>query len=819
MATVIACTSCRSHQDPFATSNEIESRILHGDLATALAEANGAIKQYGGRSQEWDWRFRILKAQILISQSAPEEALSLLKADLPASLSSSDIAVKKPMFEGIAHTYDQRFADAEQEIATAERLANSFQPQLLSEILNARGSLEVAEKKKLEAEETFRQALAMARQQKKASQEARALGNLAFVAISLEHYDQAIDRSQEALRLARSLGMQSVVATNLGNLGWAYSQLGDFESSLEFFKQGEDMSEKSALTGYGAYWLTGIADAYQAKRNYSSAETNLNRALEVGRRLDDKETITTALNALALICLKTGRLDQAEQRVQEALELEEAGLDHFGTLQSLLLSGRIETIRRHFAQAEKLLQSVLQDPDADTPSRWEAQARLAKLHDVQGLPKEAEREYSESIDTIEAAGSTITQLELRLSFLSGAIEFYDDYVEFLIAHGRQQDGLKIAELSRAQILEEGLGAPAKTAKFSSGSVQLQQNPRLSHATLLFYWVGQEHSYLWVITSAKTTCLTLPPASEIDPAVKSYSEAVAGSKDVAETELAAGEKLYAMLVAPAEKFIAQNTRVILLPDGSLYSLNFETLIVPGPRPHFWIEDVTLSTASSLTLLASGANRPPPKQKNLLLVGDALRASDEFEPLPEAEEEMKIVEGHFSESHRTVLKREQATPGAYLGSSPERYAYLHFVTHGTASRTQPLESAVILSKEPASDTYKLYARDIVTRHLNAELVTISACNGSGKRTYSGEGLVGLSWAFLRAGAHNVIGALWEVSNAPSTAQLMDAFYKGLSRGQDPASALREAKLSLLRSPKANSVFKKPYYWAPFQFYAGS
>ena len=238
-----------------------------------------------------------------------------------------------------------------------------------------------------------------------------------------------------------------------------------------------------------------------------------------------------------------------------------------------------------------------------------------------------------------------------------------------------------------------------------------------------------------------------------------------------------------------------------------------------KPHFWIEDVTLTTASSLSLLASAASRPPAKQKNLLLVGDALKASDEFEPLPQAEDEMKTVEGYFSESSRTVLKREQATPSAYLASNPERYAYLHFVTHGTASRAQPLESAVILSKEPASDTYKLYARDIVTRHLNAELVTISACNGSGTRAYSGEGLVGLSWAFVRAGAHNVIAALWEVSNAPSTAQLMDAFYKGLSRGEDPATALREAKLSFLRSSNSTSVFKKPYYWAPFQLYAGS
>jgi CHAT domain-containing protein len=174
---------------------------------------------------------------------------------------------------------------------------------------------------------------------------------------------------------------------------------------------------------------------------------------------------------------------------------------------------------------------------------------------------------------------------------------------------------------------------------------------------------------------------------------------------------------------------------------------------------------------------------------------------------------MLQKYFQPPQRTILAKDKATPTAYLDSNPERYTFLHFVTHGTASRTRPLESAVVLS--PEGDSYKLYAREIVKHKLNAQLVTISACNGSGTRAYSGEGLVGLSWAFLRAGAHNVIGALWEVSDA-STPQLMDTLYSGLSRGQDPATALRKAKLSLLHS---DSPYKKPYYWAPFQLYAGS
>ena len=238
-----------------------------------------------------------------------------------------------------------------------------------------------------------------------------------------------------------------------------------------------------------------------------------------------------------------------------------------------------------------------------------------------------------------------------------------------------------------------------------------------------------------------------------------------------------------------------------------------MLVSDAKLHFWIEDVTLTTASSLTLLASSRDRTYPANGNLLLVGNATQATKDFPVLRQAETEMARIERYFPESRREILAGPKATPTAFLSSKPERFAYLHFVTHGTASRTHPLDSAVILS--PEADSFKLYARDVVKHPLTAYLVTVSACNGSGTRTYSGEGLVGLSWAFLRAGAHNVIGALWEVSDS-STPQLMDRLYRELSAGHDPADALRLAKLSLLKS---DGVYKKPFYWGPFQLYVGS
>jgi len=177
-------------------------------------------------------------------------------------------------------------------------------------------------------------------------------------------------------------------------------------------------------------------------------------------------------------------------------------------------------------------------------------------------------------------------------------------------------------------------------------------------------------------------------------------------------------------------------------------------------------------------------------------------------------MASVAKHFSLQQQRVFQRERATPAAYVESNPGQFSYVHFVAHGTASRLNPLDSAIVLSRDSsANDNFRLYARDIMQRPLRAELVTISACYGAGTRAYSGEGLVGLAWAFQRAGAHNVIAALWDAS-AASTGQLMDKVYDEISKGESPDVALREAKLSLLRT---GSPFSKPFYWAPFQLYS--
>jgi CHAT domain-containing protein len=790
--------------------------VNRGDLKGAAEEVENVLRRCSSPHLECYWRFTSLKAEILVRMRLSAEALELLRPELPASLAKTDIAVWRKLTQGTAYCYLSEFESSRQFLGQAETLARAEHPELLGEVALRKGTLAYWRGDSAAAESEYHIALQISRELKEPFLEAAALGSLGLVAIKREHYDESIEWDQAALQLSRTIGAQSSVARILGNLGWSYFVMGDYENALDLAQQAEKSFENAGLIGNQINWLINIGKADYYLREYAAVEEKSLKALALARKLNEKVGIVQALNNLSNVALVKGEFDAAEKYNLEALEVSRFVKDHSDEVSSKLIAGRIESARGEYQKARDFFEEILRDSTAETSSRWQAEARLAKIYGDEGQSANAEKEYRKAIATIEAARVSVSRDEFRLTFLSSAIEFYDDYVDFLVAHGRPDDALKTAELSRARTLAEGLASTTETASFATRGLRPQQLAQKLHSSLLFYWIGQKTSYLWVITPAKTSYFKLPSASVIDPVVADYRKALLRMHDAQDDGSAEGKKLYAMLVEPARKLIPPGSQVVVLPSESLYGLNFETLIVPDPHPHFWIEDVTLTTGSSLTMLAASAAQAPPKDKTLFLVGDTRPPNPPFAPLPQAAEEMRQVKKYFPGARTRVLEGGSATPSAFLKSNPEQFSYLHFVTHGTASHTRPLESAVILSQE--GDSYKLYARDVVQHRLNANLVTISACNGAGTRAYSGEGLVGLSWAFLRAGAHNVIGALWEVSDA-STPQLMDAFYRELFQGKDPATALRDAKLGLLHSADPDSVFKKPFYWAPFQLYAGS
>ncbi len=740
-----------------------------------------------------------------------KEALELLDPEPPPQLAASDIPAWRKIVQGSASYSLNRFDDSEKFLQQAEAFASTAKPELLGEVRLRKGTLGFYRGDLPSADREYRAALPLARNQHNQFLESAVLGNLGMTATGMEHFDEAIEWDREALKLSQSVGAQGSVALILGNMGWCYFEMGDYEKALPLLKQADELSTRAGAVTAQLDWEIMIGNVYYESHDYDSARQAYERALEVAKKIDYETAVTECFVNLAHVGLETGQFEFAQHYRDEAAEFVRSHPNHSLDLYFEVVAGRVDEMKGNYSQAEKSFLGVIDDSATKTSLRWEAQSRLAEVYALEGNRIEADRQFRRALDTVAGARSTIKDEESRLPFLSNAIRFYSSYIEFLISQGKAETALQVAEMSRAQTLSEGLGLSSKIS-FPLANFQPRQIAQRFGETLLFYWLGERHSYLWAITKSSISLFTLPSASEIDRLIKSYGDALLGPRDVLEASNTEGSRLYDLLVGPAQKLIPSGSRVMILPDGSLYGLNFETLLAPGPRLHYWIEDVIVENANSLVLLSASGNERPSKSKKLLLIGDPLSPSADFPDLPQAATEIGDIERYFPPPNRTVLSRQQATAAAYLSSEPAQFSYIHFVAHGTASRTSPLDSAVILSRE--GDSYKLYARDVVAQPLRADLVTISACHGAGERTYSGEGLVGLAWAFLRAGAHGVIAALWEV-NDNSTPEMMDDLYSEIAKGSAPDAALRHAKLKLLHS---GTVYQKPFYWAPFEIYRG-
>src|SRR5579863_414930 len=802
--------SC-ARRDPQAAFDHARQTLRKGDALAAALEAERGYKDFHTAGPEWAWKFTILRARALRMRGMNEEALKLLTSE--AAPLSSGLAVQELMWKGLAYVSLHKFPEAEQNLEEAERICAASDNPDCADVLNADGALQMERGDYAQAQGLFERVLAPARASGDPLWEANALLDLSWSADAQAHFDEALDWADAARQISLPRNFGNVAQKALGNMGWAYYKLGDSEKAEGMFIEAKNQAEKLGDIPDQVKWLTNAGYIYLDAATFPVAEQSFQQSLKLSRQINSQEDIVNSLIALAFVSEKSGKLEEAKRYTDEALTMARHG-NRRDEVYLRLVQGQVAAEQHDAGAAENAFSEVARSEDSPVFLKWEAERSLARLYEDENQPDSAEREYRTALTTFETARSSLQHEDSRLPFLTNASRIYDDYIHFLISRGKTDQALQVADYSRARTLSEGLGLLPKGTAFAPDPLNTQQAAKRAGGTILFYWLGEKQSYLWAITSKTTSLFVLPPAAEIDAAVQRYRKALVGPQDVLETSNANGTALYIMLISPAQSQLTKDAQVFVIPDGSLNSLNFETLLVPGPKPHYWIEDATIADANSLRLLA-GSHASTKSGGKLLLIGDAVSPNADYAELPKAGVEIENIEKHFAPTGREVLTRAQATAPAYLESDPEQFSYIHFVAHGTASRLSPLDSAVILSKASAQeDSFKLYARDIIHHPLHAQLVTISTCYGAGARAYKGEGLVGLSWAFLHAGAHNVIGALWEVSDA-STPQLMDQLYDELQKGRSPRAALRSAKLSLLHSDS----FRKPFYWAPFQLYTGT
>ncbi|MFP5227029.1 MAG: CHAT domain-containing protein [Acidobacteriota bacterium] len=744
----------------------------------------------------------------------------------PAASGDPDVGIRRLTLLATTNIHLHRYDAAKQSLARVDQLCASLDRAVCGSALFAHWSLAIDHGEIGEALRFASRELASARRFGNAFEEASALNDLAATALQAEHYDEAIDWLNQSNRVAGALDAEDILLTNTGNLGWAYYSLGDKERAFTLFQDAERRASALGDTQGTILWLTTTGYVLQDSGEWARAEDSYRQALVLARQINSSEDIINSLESLAHISIELNRLDEAEGYLKQLDPLIQRSGNRLDALDVLLARGRIAATRRQDQQAETLFRQVEGDPASQITMRLGAEHALARLFEAEGHAEDAGSEYVTALGTFESARAAIKNEASKLPYFANATPIYDDYIRLLISQGKSEEALAAADQSRARTLEQGLGIESSRADLQDAALRTDSSKfgalaAKTGATLLFYWLGEKQSWLWTITPHRTAVFALPAQRTIADKVEHYRQDLLGPEDPLRTKNADGLALYQMLVAPAKELLSPGGKVVVLCDGALSELNFETLLVAGPHPgdppHYWIDDADVVSAPSLRMLAH-AKRAAQSTRSLLLVGDAVSPGSDYPELPNAPLEMHAIEKHFRPQQATVFARGQANAAAYLASEPQRFAYIDFVAHGVASRTDPLDSAIILSRTQAEtqggeDSFKLYAREIMQHPIDARLVTIAACYGGGTRSYAGEGLVGLSWAFLRAGAHNVIGALWEVSDA-SAPQLMDVLYQGMQDGMPPSAALRAAKLKLLHG---SGDFQRPFFWGSFQIYS--
>ena len=313
-------------------------------------------------------------------------------------------------------------------------------------------------------------------------------------------------------------------------------------------------------------------------------------------------------------------------------------------------------------------------------------------------------------------------------------------------------------------------------------------------TLVEYYYTDRHLLIFVMTSQGLSTIRLTSGRLADD-IKIFRAAIEDTSSSAHRQMA--RQLFNLLIKPVED-VLPSRRLVIVPHGALHYL-----------PFYALHDGTdyLIERYSIRMLPSASTFKYLRKEKLQKPGDILAfgnpdLGDQKYNLGNAENEAVSVSKTLP--HSRYFLRKEATETA-LKKYGEGFRYIHFATHGEFNADKPLSSALLLAADSESDG-RLTVDKLYSLTLNADLVTLSACETGLGRIASGDDVVGLTRGFLYAGAGSIVASLWKVDDL-ATSTLMKSFYESLTR-TDKCEALRAAQL------QNKKKYPHPYYWASFQ-----
>jgi CHAT domain-containing protein/Tfp pilus assembly protein PilF len=804
-AALLAVTACGwSSRAPIERDYESARQAVRvGDYAQARATLDRILRP--GAVSERSAGFRrleLLAAEVAILQRDFAAAEKILAAPLPEDDAFAALEARQRFLQGKLLVARNQFQAARDALAAARSVAASgTEVRLDIDHLDGQALLRLG--KWADAETLLNDVVSRAAAASDDYHQALALNDLGMSRMVRSRFDEALPYFERVTTFVDLAG-SSIYAASLNNAGSCYQRLGQFDRALALQQRAFEVHQRRGKREYFVQALGELGNLHVLRGAPADAVPFLRRAYQEAVAANLMSDAATWASNLAEAETRLGHWNEAERYNAESTRLKRS-LGTGRVVYNTLVAGGIAEGRGRLDEAQRRYEEVLRDPAANQSLLWGAHAGLAGVARKRGQPALAAREFEAALDIIERTRSDLLKTDYKLSYLTQLISFYRDYVAMLIEEGRIERALEVADSSRGQVLAERqhVAAPPRVR-----AADLRRLAAATHAAFVSYWLTPSASFAWVVRPEGVTLTPLPPSPEIEKLAREHQAALGNAlADPLAAADSAGARLYRLVVAPALRAEHRDERVIVVPDGALHAVNFETLPVDGARRHYWIEDAEVQVAPSLASLTPGDGQ---SSGPALVIGDPIARPPEFPALKFAPEEMAGIRRHLGAGRVTTVERERATPAAYREAQPGRFAFVHFAAHATANAESPLDSAVILSGPDGG--YKLYARDVASQSLAAELVTVSACRSAGERAYAGEGLVGFAWAFLRAGARRVVAGLWDVEDR-ATARLMDGLYARIAAGDPPARALRVAKLDLI---KEGGVVGSPYAWGAFELF---
>ncbi len=279
-------------------------------------------------------------------------------------------------------------------------------------------------------------------------------------------------------------------------------------------------------------------------------------------------------------------------------------------------------------------------------------------------------------------------------------------------------------------------------------------------------------------------------------------------------------MHKLLLGAVEPVLGTGKQVVIIPHGPLFLVPFAALM--NAQGKFLVENCTLSVIPAISVLQATAKWQDASLRENTLLAFGNPKTEMFASLgslPYAEKEVVKTAELFGANNATTRLGTDATRATFIQVAPKT-SVIHMACHGIINEEQPTLSGLVLAKD-GKDSGFMTVKDILNLPpLKSRLIVLSACQ-TGRGKITGDGVIGLSRAFIAAGTPSVIVSHWNVDDVIAEFQ-MEVFYKALLAGKGKAESLREAQLKTISSMEGSMadtssptfIRANPRYWAAFQ-----